>query len=153
LEDCRQQSCLELADAFSLLSKLWQTHVEKNTRLDLGMEPWKEEIEKDLTYLGEEMKGVKGKIEGVRVMVCSQDTSYPVRSYKLIKSQVKDKLKLRQISRTFILTFVAAVYLPFSFITVSTSSVTQISIAHRQSVFFRHERLRLSLAVIQLESF
>jgi hypothetical protein len=153
LEDCRQQSCLELADAFSLLSELWQTHVEKNTRLDLGMEPWKEEIEKDLTYLSEEMDGVKGKIEDGRVMVCSQDTSYPVRSHKLIKSQVKDKLKLRQISRTFILTFVAAVYLPFSFMTVSTSSVTPISIAHRQSVSFRHERLRPSLAVIQLESF
>lgn len=117
------------------------------------MKAWKEKIEKDLKYLSEEMDGVESKIEDVRVMVCCQDTSYPVKSYKLIKSQVKDKLKLRQISRTFLLTFVAAIYLPFSFMTVSTSSVTQVPITHRQSVSFRHERLRPSLAVIQLESF
>jgi len=59
-------------------------------------------------------------------MLWQVPTGNSVACTQLSRCQLKDKLELRQIRRTYILTFLAAIYLPFSFMTVSRSLTCSI---------------------------
>jgi hypothetical protein len=115
LDDCRRISALGIDEALSTLSQI-ENAIKDNSMVDQCLLEKSKAIKADLLYLSAELVNLKDRIEELHKMVChilpyldSADFADP---------KLRDKLEINQISRTYILTILAAIYLPFSFMTV-----------------------------------
>ncbi|KAK0111696.1 hypothetical protein ONS95_002040 [Cadophora gregata] len=105
LQDNHKVAVCSIHDALDLLAEI-QGPVERcdeMNELRIGLP----QIKRDLEYLRDNLVIVEAQIIALQTMM-------------------REKIELRQIRRTYILTVLAAVYLPFAFMTVSCFSTTQI---------------------------
>ncbi|CZT11558.1 uncharacterized protein RAG0_15658 [Rhynchosporium agropyri] len=97
LEDARQIAVSSVEDALELLVKIEALELASSTAAQ-SLRIKFSDLKKDIESLREELAAIKVWIDDLQVML-------------------KAELDLRQIERTYILTFLAAIYLPFSFMT------------------------------------
>ncbi|CZT43174.1 uncharacterized protein RSE6_03170 [Rhynchosporium secalis] len=95
LEDARQIAVSSVEDALELLVKIEALELASSTAAQ-SLRIKFSDLKKDIESLREELAAIKVWIDDL---------------------QLKAELDLRQIERTYILTFLAAIYLPFSFMT------------------------------------
>ena len=125
LDDCRHDSCTGIGNAVLLLGRIEEYVRSDPTDIDPALLLLYQDLSGDLKSLQKHLEEIAALIADLRGMVsqnltgkhltlCSQCTqAYTLR-------QIKDQIDLRQIRLTGVLTFLAAIYVPFSFISVGT---------------------------------
>ena len=124
LDDCRHESCIGLRDAASLLEEISDCIVLRPNTVDAGLQDSCNTILKDLDRLQKDLTNIGGTLAEIRTMVRTPRIYYtrafsPRPQRAQVSCQIKDQIDLQQISLTGVITVLAAIYLPFSFISVS----------------------------------
>jgi len=124
LDDCRHESCIGLRDATNLLQQIAKYIDTVPTTVDPALQDSCKELIQVLERLQTELADVGSRLAEIRTMVCTSpfchiivvQAMYP--ELTCLYWQIKEQIDLRQITLTGILAFLAALYLPFSLISV-----------------------------------
>lgn len=112
LAECQAHSYRAISVALDVLTTL--------PRIDSNVINWIEKTEKDLLYLQDRLQEVKSKLNGQQKAV----SLFTPGTIKLTSLQIKDALDLRQVRLSRLLAILAAIYLPFSFVSVDFDPIS-----------------------------
>jgi hypothetical protein len=125
LGDCQRVSNLGILNARSMLSTLSNPGGPREF-LAAPITDWITSISNDLSHLQSQLKEVSDKLDNLRHDVTDSPPKFVLHYADFQK--IKDQLDLRQVRLSRLLTILAAIYLPFSFVSVRLKIIILYSI-------------------------